>query len=146
MPLPPFNEEGDLPVGIHRVNFDEVVQRFGRGSAKRIEVTRRLRKIIELAKSTGQLDRLVVFGSFVTAKADPQDVDVILVMQDAFKVTDVDPVAAVLFDHQRADAELGASVFWTRPSLLVLDTLDEFLAHWQNKRGGSKRGIVEVCG
>jgi hypothetical protein len=50
----------------------------------------------------------------------------------------------VLFDHARADAELGASVFWLRPEMLLGEPLDQFLAHWEWKRDGSRRGIVEI--
>jgi hypothetical protein len=144
VPLPPFNEHGDLPIGIHQATLQDVVERFGSGSAQRIRVTRRLEQVIALARETGKVGRLIVFGSYITAKPDPNDVDVILVMRDDFKVREVHSAATALFDHQRADAELGASIFWTRPSLLVLDTIEDFLSHWQNKRDGTKRGIVEV--
>jgi hypothetical protein len=38
----------------------------------------------------------------------------------------------------------GASVFWIRPALLVLETLEEFIAQWQITRNQTRRGIVEV--
>ena len=31
-----------------------------------------------------------------------------------------------------------------RPSLLFLETLDEFIEGWQIKRDGTRRGIIEV--
>ena len=49
-----------------------------------------------------------------------------------------------LLNHQQAATEFGASVFWIRPSLLFLETLDEFIAGWQVKRDGTRRGIIEV--
>jgi hypothetical protein len=49
-----------------------------------------------------------------------------------------------LLDHQQATKVFGASVFWSRPSLLFLETLDEFIEGWQTKRDGTRRGIVEV--
>jgi len=57
---------------------------------------------------------MIVFGSFVTAKAEPKDVDVVLVMRDDFDLPACPPECAVLFDHRRADDELGASDFWVR--------------------------------
>ena len=45
---------------------------------------------------------------------------------------------------QQAATEFGASVFWIRPSLLFLEPLDEFIAGWQVKRDGTRRGIIEV--
>jgi hypothetical protein len=49
-----------------------------------------------------------------------------------------------LFDHPRAAETFGASVFWIRPALLVLETLEEFIGHWQMTRDQTRRGIVEV--
>ena len=50
----------------------------------------------------------------------------------------------MLFDHARADAELRASVFWVRPGMLLGEPLDQFLAYWERKRDGRRRGIVEI--
>ena len=33
---------------------------------------------------------------------------------------------------------------WVRPGRLIEASIEEFIAHWQVKRDGSKRGIVEV--
>lgn len=52
--------------------------------------------------------------------------------------------ARVLFDHAVAQARYGASVFWIRPGLLIGEDVEEFIAYWQLKRDGSRRGIVEV--
>jgi hypothetical protein len=49
-----------------------------------------------------------------------------------------------MFDHQRAQRELGASVFVVRPAFLLGETVDDFMAHWQLTRDRSRRGIVEV--
>src|SRR5437763_5270494 len=115
MALPAFTETGDLPPGVLRATADEVVARFGSGTSQRVDVTHRLLRIIELARRTMMADRLVVFGSYVTAEPNPNDVDVILVMRDEFLWEDRTEETSVLFDHQRADAELGASIFWVRP-------------------------------
>src|SRR5215472_8878008 len=79
-----FNSEGDLPPGVHPATLEEVVSRFGNGSPIREEVTRRLRRIYQLASATGMLQRFVVFGSYVTSKPEPNDVDIVLVMREDF--------------------------------------------------------------
>src|SRR3954453_17953233 len=116
MPLPAFNAEGDLPSGVHRATLPEVLERFGRGSAQRCAVADRLERVYQLVRSTGQLARFVVFGSFVTAKDEPRDVDLILLMEDTFDLASVEGEAALVFQHLNADAHFGASVFWTRRS------------------------------
>jgi hypothetical protein len=90
------------------------------------------------------LDRLVVFGSYVTDKAQPNDIDVVLVMRDDFRPGAAAPDALTLFDHNRADTELGASIFWIRPGMLFGISMDDFIAGWQVKRDGGRRGIVEI--
>lgn len=144
MPLPPFDERGDLPIGVHRATLGEVRTRFGQATPQRQSVTGRLVRIWELAQSTGKLARFVIYGSYVTAKPAPNDVDVILVMQDDFRTAECSAAAQALFDHRRTHDELGASIFWTRPSGVLLETLDEFIAYWQIKRDHTWHGIVEV--
>ncbi len=144
MPLSEFNEFGDLPEGIYSATLEEVVIRFGGQSIQRIAVTDRLRAIHDLARASGGLDRMIIFGSYVSAKVDPNDVDILLVMRDDFVLDQCPPEAHVLFDHKRADRELGASIFWIRPGMLLGMTLDRFINQWQTKRDGNRRGIIEV--
>jgi hypothetical protein len=141
--LPRFTETGDLPVGIHRAPLTAVLVRFGQGSAQRRLVGERLRRLHELAHTTGHVGRFVVFGSFVTATPAPNDVDVFLIMDDAFDASAARGEAAPLFDHPAAQAYFGASVFWVR-RLAALGGEDAAIGYWQIKRDGSRRGIVEV--
>src|SRR5215813_6466455 len=90
MALPAFNDEGDLPAGVHRAPLAELLERFGQGSVQRRAVADRLKRVYQLVISTGQLARFVVFGSFVTAKDEPNDVDIILIMEDTFDLASVD--------------------------------------------------------
>jgi hypothetical protein len=144
MPLPDFNEIGDLPQGVYHVTFTEVIAHFGAGSPQRGEVTARLQRIHSLALETRGLDRLIVFGSYVTDKVEPNDVDVVLIMRDDFRPASVSAEGLALFDHGRAAAELGASIFWVRPGMLFGTSMEQFIAEWQLKRDGGRRGIVEV--
>jgi Family of unknown function (DUF6932) len=145
MQLPGFNDAGDLPAGVHRVALDGVLQRFGAAVGQRGSCTRRLMHIYELARRTGHLERFIVFGSFVTAKAAPNDVDVVIIMDDMFRLEACPLETRGLFDHAVAQARFGASVFWARPSMLVAEeSLEQFIGYWQVKRGGGKRGIVEI--
>jgi len=144
MALPEFNEEGDLPPGVHHATLDEVVGQFGAAQGQRNICTRRLQHVYALAKRTGHLQRFIIFGSYVTARPDPNDVDVVLVMDDAFRLEECPIEVRGLFDHAVAQARYGASIFWVRPGLLLSESIEDFIAYWQIKRDGSKRGIVEV--
>jgi hypothetical protein len=143
VPLPPFAASGDLPPGFHRATLSEVLERFGSGSSQRTLVGLRLERIYNVAWATGHLARCVVFGSFVTAKSVPNDVDVFLLMEDTFDVTQLTGEARLLFDHTVAQTRFGASVFWLR-RLAVLDDEQTTLSRWQITREGHYRGIVEI--
>lgn len=143
MALPPFNEEGDLPRGVHRATLPEVLERFGQGSVQRRAVADRLNRLYQLVASTGRLARFVVFGSFVTAKAEPNDVDIVLLMEDTFDLASVTGEAALPFQHMEAGARFGASVFWTRRSGAVGGE-QAMVEYWQTRRDGGQRGIVEI--
>jgi hypothetical protein len=145
MALPEFNNQGDLPEGLHKATLAEVLERFGPGSKARQEATAVLQRIHRLVSATGKLERFVIFGSYITAKPEPHDVDIVLVMKDDFSMAACDDQTRVLFDHQRAEGEVGASIFWLCPSVLLRGSLEDFLLGWGTKRDLSLRGIVEVA-
>ena len=140
---PKFNKSGDLPIGIHRATLAEVIDHFGIGSFQRAIVAKRLERIYSLASQTGKVARFIIFGSFVTTKISPQDVDIFLLMDDTFDVRKVKGEAAILFNHMPAQNYEGASIFWVRRRA-AFGGEDEAIAFWQGKRNGEKRGIVEV--
>ncbi len=143
MPLPEFNSDGDLPIGVHTAIVPEVLARFGQGSVQRSAVAERLHRVYELVVSTNQLSRFVVFGSFVTDTVDPRDVDIVLLMNDDFDMQAVTGEAALVFHHLEADAHFGASVFWTTCSG-ALGGEQAMIEYWQMRRDGRRRGIVEI--
>jgi hypothetical protein len=142
--LPGLTQTGDLPAGVHEADWPEIEQRFGRGAEARVRAFASLRHVYELADRTGWLRRFLVFGSFVSAAADPRDVDVVLVMGATFKVEEAPRESRTLFSHPDAQARFGASVFWIREGMLSEGAMQEFLDTWQTKRDGTKRGILEV--
>ncbi len=144
MPLPELDSQGDLPEGIHRATLAEFLVRFGGGSIARQAATASLQRIHNLARGTGKLERFIIFGSYVTAKSEPNDVDIVLVMANDFRYNDYTGETHDLFVHDQATVGFGASVFWVRPAAILIGTLEEFLAHWQVKRDKTRRGIVEV--
>ena len=100
--------------------------------------------VYELVQGTKRLQHFILFGSYVTANPEPNDVDVVLVMDNAFDLAECPVEARGLFDHAVAQARYGTSIFWIRPGLLINESLEEFIGAWQLKRDGLKRGIVEV--
>jgi len=105
----------------------------------------RLERIYRVAASTGKVVRFIVFGSFITDKTEPNDVDVFMIMEDDFDADTLTWEAKRLFDHNAADVTYGASVFWLR-RLAALGGEQATVEYWQVKRGGGFRGIIEVRG
>jgi len=104
----------------------------------------KLKLLHRLAKLTGQLKRFLIFGSFTSDKAEPRDVDVVLIMEADFKLEECPREAKTLFSHADADAKFGASIFWLREGMLPETMVADFFDVWQTRRDGKKHGLVEV--
>jgi hypothetical protein len=119
------------------------MEHFGPGTPQRHIMARRLEHIYTLAVGTGHLARFIIFGSFVTNKAVPGDVDIFLLMEDTFDVSQLSGETALIFDHVTTQNYEGASIFWIR-RLAALEGEEATVSYWQLKRDGTKRGIVEI--
>jgi len=143
MSFPNFTDAGDLPGGIYRASLNDVIQHFGAGSARRRQVSQRLERIAKIAFDTEKVVHFVIFGSFVTNKPEPNDVDIFMIMEGDFDASTLTSEAQILFDHLSCQAYFGASVFWLR-RMTAWGGEQAAIEDWQIKRDGDKRGIVEV--
>ena len=143
--LPPLNENGDLPPGVHAAGWAEIEQQFGRTSDARARALATLKHLRELALRTGSLRNFYVFGSFVSGTPEPRDVDVVLVMNTGFRLEECPQESRSLFSHAEAEARYGASIFWLREERGSEAAMRDFLLGWQIKRDGTLRGILEVA-
>src|SRR5436190_1131322 len=82
--IPPFRADGYLPEGVYLATEAEVIFRFGSSSPRRRRLVLRLRRWLELVRQT-RCRRLLVDGSFVTAKAEPQDIDAVVLLAADFQ-------------------------------------------------------------
>ena len=137
--MPHCDETGNLPPGVHRASLEEIVIRFGHGEVRE-HWGNVLREVLALARSTERLEAAYIFGSFVTAKVAPADVDLFLVMSSEFSSDEVEGRARLLFDRSRAAVVWGICIYW----ITARTDRTPFLAAWQLRRDGGQRGIVEV--
>jgi hypothetical protein len=77
--IPEFNDDGYLPPGIHMATLEEIAARFGQGSEVRRAQVQSLGWLVDLARRAG-VKRLVINGSFVTDRPEPNDVDCALLI------------------------------------------------------------------
>lgn len=82
--IPAFRDDGYLPDGIHMSSEPDLTFRFGSSTPRRRRLALRIRRWITLARQTRCL-RLLIDGSFVTSKPEPQDVDALVLLAPDFQ-------------------------------------------------------------
>ena len=141
--LPGFTSEGDLPPGVHLADWDELRSRFGSSTPRRIWLFGKLEALVAAAAGTEKLLRIFLWGSFVTAKPAPGDLDILVIMANDFETSDVVPPCSAVFESTQARSVFEADVFWARASI-GRETLALWLETYQTSRTFRKRGIVEL--
>ncbi len=81
--IPVLNDDGYLPPGIYSATLEEISARFGQESELRQVQMQSLRWLVDLARRAG-VRKIVVNGSFVTDKLEPNDVDCVLLLGPGF--------------------------------------------------------------
>jgi Family of unknown function (DUF6932) len=144
MPLPDFEPGGHLPPGIHTASLTEVVLRFGAGAPSRQQQSELVERIVEAARGYATIKRVLLWGSFVTDKLEPADLDYSLVVAADHHRT---PIAHT---HRRFFVPIDARRYYgvDRSYLVIPDyPLDyyvgklDFLCY---NRDGLPCGIVEI--
>jgi hypothetical protein len=129
--IPPFNQSGYLPPGIHPATLDEIDARFGQLSELRRVQMESVRWMVELAMRAG-VQRIVLNGSFVTDIIEPGDVDCVLLTAES-------PSDLV------AEEELDAGLPFLAISLVGQEDFDELVnTTYASDRDWVEKGMVEV--
>jgi hypothetical protein len=139
--IPRLRTDGYLPGGLHPASEAEVLFRFGTSSRQRRRLALRLRRWIELAKAIGAR-RLLVDGSFITAKQNPNDIDAVLLLPSNFQQQIEEQFPAALEVEElfltRRPEELFAAEDETDWNEWV-----EFFARTRED-DGRRKGLVEI--
>ncbi|HEY7490269.1 MAG TPA: hypothetical protein VIH59_04080 [Candidatus Tectomicrobia bacterium] len=104
MSLPALLPNGYLPPGIHEATLSEVVEGFVTNTPRRQVLASRLQELVSLAQATTKLQHLFIWGSFVTDKPFPRDLDIFLLMQEGFdrEFAALSPPQQYIFAYGRA--------------------------------------------
>ena len=146
MPIPDFEKNGFLPIGIHDCTIEEITVRFGRfqTSDQRSTLNKLLINYIIELKNANIGKYLIVNGSFVTAKDKPNDIDVLLVLKDNVDLTgDLPPFRKNAFSkkyinkYYKLDFHFG---FEDEPS--TTNILNNFLE--VKNQPGKRKGILRI--
>ena len=82
MPIPTFNADGLLPPGVHDCTLEEIKYRFGtfKQSDQRPRLFNSLVEMIGDVHRSALFASVIVDGSFTTSVAEPNDIDLLLVL------------------------------------------------------------------
>ncbi len=142
--IPDFAENGCLPEGVHSASVKELQERFSyfNVSDQRLRVYRGLRELLDEAGKSGIVRRIVVAGSFVTNKSQPNDFDAVLVLDPVLVNQTLRPREYNLVSRKRARRLYGGDV------LSAVDdsaALEKYLKFFQTNRAGEPVGVVEIA-
>jgi len=140
-PIPPFRPDGYLPEGVYVCSEAEVIFRFGSARRRRRRLILRLRRWVALARQVGAT-RLLVDGSFVTEKAEPHDIDTVILLPQDFHQQ--------LAQEYEPALELEEMLLTRRPEEIFAAEDEPDWAEWvaffsrTRERDGRRKGLVEI--
>jgi isocitrate/isopropylmalate dehydrogenase len=146
MPIPDFDSHGLLPVGVHECSPEEVQSRFGtfQESDRRPKLIGKLKELISEAKKSGFAVAILVDGSFVTAVADPNDIDLVLVLPKTFDVaSDLRPADYNLVSRKRVQKRFGFDIVVVRENTEEFEAAVDFFTQVRN-RPYLRKGILRI--
>ena len=146
MAIPDLDDAGFLPEGVHECSLDELQRRFGGAlhGDRRSALFAKLVEYIQELRSTRMAEGLIVDGSFVTDKAEPNDVDLVLILPADHDFTaTLRPFEYNVLSRRRVFKRYAFDVLVARensPELL------EYVEFFQQIRGETDRlkGILKV--
>ncbi len=139
--LPSFRPDGYLPEGLFVCSEAEILFRFGASNHRRRRLALRLRRWVELGQQV-KAPRLLVDGSFVTAKEEPHDIDTVIFLP-------MDFYQQIEREYEPA-LELEEMLLTRRPEEIFAaeDEADwnEWVAFFSRtrERDGRRKGFVEI--
>lgn len=145
MPLPAFNDMGQLPPGIYAATLDEITERFGYTSVRQ-RLLIGLMHVLTLLTEVG-CQRAWLDGSFITASErmvglDPADFDL------CWDIAGVDLIDLARRDHafdplrpdrQALHQRYGGDLFFVTAPFGV-----GLMDYFQHDRDGRRKGIVLI--
>ena len=117
MPFPNLNEQGLLPPGIYDCSLEEIGECFGtfQSTDRRPRLYEKLQMFLQQVRSTNLVIAVIVDGSFVTSKADPNDIDLILVLPSSHDLrAELAPMAYNVVSRRRVSRGYGFDVLVAR--------------------------------
>jgi hypothetical protein len=142
-----LNDQGLLPEGIHVCTLDQVEETFGRFNAsdKRPKLFRKLKEYCSELRLAEIADHLIVDGSFVTEKAEPSDIDLVVALRSNIEPDETwSPYKTNLIRRNQVRSKYGFDVFVAGVESSEYKKYVEFF--YQTREHHSfKKGLVKVA-
>ena len=144
--IPPLNETGLLPDGIHDCTLAEVGAQFGafQGTDRRPQLWAGFAEFVREAKACGLAEAVIVDGSFVTAKPGPNDIDLLLVVAANHDFSaDFQPSEYNVLSKRRVNRRFGFDLLVARADS---EEYRRYVGFFQQVRlePGRKKGILRI--
>jgi hypothetical protein len=146
MSIPNLNEQGLLPPGVYDCSLEEIGERFGtfQSTDRRSRLYERLQEYLAQVRSANLAIAVIVNGSFVTSKADPNDIDLILVLSSSRDLrADLAPMAYNILSRRRVARHYGFDILVAREDTIEYTQSVEF---FQQVRGQPHlyKGVLRI--
>ena len=147
MPIPPLDQNGLLSAGIHDCTLEELKGRFGsfQINDQRPKLFQKLLAFVGEARAAGFGRCVLIDGSFVTAKADPNDIDLVLVLPPTHDLKlDLTPAQYNLVSKRSVQKRYGFDIVAVRENTTEYD---EAAAFFQQVRGqpALRKGLLRLA-
>lgn len=130
--IPPFDDFGCLPPGVHPATLDEIIARFGQQSELRRVQMESVQWMVDLAERAGA-ERIILNGSFVTDIIEPNDVDCLLLIGPGYP------------DDPTAEEELENGLPFLDIAIVGQEDFGRFVERiFAADRRGVLKGMIEV--
>jgi hypothetical protein len=144
--IPPFNQDGWLPEGIYDCTMDEAAERFGafQTSDRRPQLWAKLTESVREVGIWDFIEGVLVDGSFVTAAAEPNDIDLVLVVSANHDFgEDLQPEAYNVLSKRRVNRRFGFDLLVARAGS---EEYRRYVGFFQQVRlePGRRKGILRI--
>ena len=146
MVIPPFNEQGWLPEGIHDCTLEQVEEQFAgfQRSDRRPQLWAKFRAFVSEAKAAGVIKTIVVDGSFVTAEPAPNDIDVIVIVSADYDFSAIlSPIHYNTLSQRRVWRLFGLDIVVVKQDSENLEQAVTFFQQGRQKPE-AKKGLIRI--
>ena len=132
MPLPALRADGSLPPGIHHASLSEVFNSFPSTTTRRQALNQALTFCMATIQRLRLADQIALDGSYITAKPDPSDVDMVVLTPGIYQLAGEQRYSAEGIDMNLLDIQFAHD----------MSDFQGWLAFFSTTRNLTPKGVV----